>query len=219
MTSVSHEHSSNKGITMSNLLFNRKSATVAVAAVAVLGGGAAFAYPSGQDLTVSAIAKPNGSAIDVTVTVDNANPTCGTSIQVQGGADTVFPAGQTTGVVVIPAGSAGSRRVEARTVGCAKGSKEHAHSKFTVLDAKATGAATSPKGQNYRVEFTGLDASSSVTSTATLNGGTDQLVNSDNVDKRGEATVKFKLKKSGTWVITTVISPSGTVNSVTDVVP
>lgn len=220
MTSVSHKHSSNKGITMSNLLFNRKSATVALAATAVLGGGVAFAYPSGTPLSVSASAAPTTDAghegqVKVMVTVSAANPTCATRINVAGAPTTVFPAGTSTGAVYIPAGS-GRRRVEARTQSCRKGEKEHAHSQFVVLDAKATGNATSPRGRNYRVQLTGLDPSSVVTSTATLQGATlKQVVDNAAVDKRGTATVKFKLKVTGTWVISSVISPSGTVNSVT----
>ena len=223
MTSVSHKHSSNKGITMSNLLFNRKSATVALAATAVLGGGVAFAYPSGTPLSVSASAAPTTDAghegqVKVLVTVSAANPTCATRINVAGAPTTVFPAGTTTGAVYIAAAS-GRRRVSARTVDCRKGEREHAHSQFTVLDAKATGNATSPKGKNYRVELTGLDPASFVTATATLQGETlTQDVDKASVDKRGTATVKFKLKVAGTWVVSSVISPSGEVNSVTVVV-
>ena len=224
MTSVSRKHSSkHKGITMSNLLFNRKTAVVALAAIAVLGGGVAFAYPPGTDLTVAATASPSTdpahpNTTDVLVTVSNANPTCGTRINVDGGSDVLLPAGTTTTHVFIPTGT-GTHKVRARTVGCTKGDKEHAKNEFPVLDAKATGAASSPLGKNYEVSFTGLDPDSSVTSTATLSTPFTQLTDADGVDKRGTAKVKFKLKKSGTWVISTVISPSGSVNNVTVVVP
>ena len=43
-------------------------------------------------------------------------------------------------------------------MGCKKGSKEHAKNEFPVLDAKATGAASSPLGKNYEVSFTDLQA-------------------------------------------------------------
>jgi hypothetical protein len=208
---------------MSNLLFNRRTAVVALVATAVLGGGVAFAYPPGTDLTVAASAAPSTdpahpNTTDVLVTVSNANPTCATRIRVDNGNEVVLPAGTTTTHIFITPGG-GRHSVRARTVGCTKGNKEHAKNKFVTLDAKATGDATSPVGKNYKVEFTGLDPDSAVTSTATLSGSMTQLVESENADKRGEATVKFKLKKSGTWVISTVVTPSGAVNNVTVVVP
>lgn len=223
MTSVSRKHSSIKGINMSNLLFNRKTAVVALAATALVGGGVAFAYPPGTDLTVAASAAPSTdpahpNTTDVLVTVSNANPTCATRVRVNSGNEVILAAGVTTTHVYIPSGS-GRHSVTARTVDCQKGAKEHAKSKFVTLDAKATGAATSPVGKNYKVEFSGLDPDSTVTSTATRQGTPmTQLVDSSDVDRRGEATTKFKLKAAGTWVITTVISPSGAVNSVTVVV-
>lgn len=210
---------------MSKLLFNRKTAAVALAATAVLGGGVAFAYPPGTDLTVAATAAPSTDpahpgTTDVLVTVGNANPNCSTRIRVDGGTEVVLPAGTTTTHVFVPP-SSGRHSVRARTVDCTKGNKnEHAKNTFVTLDAKATGNPTSPKGKNYVVEFTGLDPSSAVTSTATHQGSPmTQLVDSDAVDKRGEAKVKFKLKLSGTWVISTVVTPSGAVNNVTVVVP
>ncbi|HST86591.1 MAG TPA: hypothetical protein VLL08_32940 [Kineosporiaceae bacterium] len=225
MTSVSRKHSSNKGNNiMSNLLLNRKTAVVALAVTALLGGGAAVAYPPGTKLTVAATAAPSTdpahpNTTDVLVTVSNANPTCATRIQIDNGNEVVLPAGTSTTHVYVTSGS-GRHSVTARTVDCTKGSKEHAKSKFVTLDAKATGNATSPVGKNYVVNFTGLDPDSAVTSTATRQGSPmTQLVDSDDVDRRGEATVKFKLKASGTWVITTVITPSGAVNNVTVTVP
>lgn len=219
MTSVSRKHSSNKGIMMSKLLFNRKTAVVALAATAMLGGGVAFAYPPGTDLTVAATASPSvdpahPGTTDVLVSVSNANPTCATRINVDHGPDVILPAG-TSSVHVFIAPGTGTHGVRARTVNCTKGNKEHAKNKFVVLDAKASGAPTSTVGTNYKVEFTGLDPSSSVTSTATHSSPFAQLTDADAVDKRGEATVKFKLKLKGTWVISTTVSPSGAVNNVT----
>jgi hypothetical protein len=199
--------------------FTKKTLLVGVASVALLGGGAAaFAYPPGMDLSVSATAAPLGTQTQVLVSIQNSNPSCSTIIRIQGGSDTVFAPGQTTGTILIPAGS-GSRRVEARTSGC-NGAKEHAHSSFSIVNAKATGDATSPLNKNYVVSFTGLDADSTVTSTATLQGSNPlrQVVNSDNVNKHGTASTKFKLKFAGTWVVSTTISPSGSVNNVTVVV-
>jgi hypothetical protein len=170
--------------------------------------------------TVSVTVTPgeSGPTADVLVTVSNANPSCQIRIQIDGGNTVILPAGTTTVHVFIPPGS-GRHSVTARTVDCPKGSKEHAKSKFVILDAKATGAATSPVGKNYRVEITGLPPNSTVTSTATRQGSPlVQLVDSDTVDRRGEATVKFKLKPAGTWVVTTQVNPAAVVNSVTVVV-
>jgi len=228
MTSVSRKHSSNKGNTIMSLfnrktLFNRKFAVVALVATAVLGGGVAFAYPPGTDLTVAGTAVPSTdpahpNTTDVLVTVSNANPTCATRIQVDGGNEVVLPPG-TSSIHIFITPKPGTHSVRARTVGCTKGNKEHAKNKFVTLDAKATGNPTSPAGKNYTVEFTGLDPTSAVTSTATHQGSPmTQLVDADGVDKRGEATVKFKLKLTGTWVISTVVTPSGAVNNVTVVV-
>ena len=209
---------------MSNLFLKRKTAVAVLVATAVLGGGVAFAYPPGTDLTVAATAAPSTdpahpNTTDVLVTVTNANPNCSTRIRVDGGNEIVLPPGTTTTHVYI-APSSGRHSVRARTVDCTKGNKnEHAKNTFVTLDAKATGNPTSPVGKNYTVNFTGLDPNSSVSSTATHQGSPmTQLVDSDAVDKRGEATVKFKLKLTGTWVITTVVSPSGAVNNVTVVV-
>jgi hypothetical protein len=224
MTSVSRKHSSNnKGMKMSKLFMKRKIAIAALAAVAVLGGGVAFAYPPGTALTVAATAAPSTdpahpNTTQVLVTVSNANPSCSTRVNVDGGNEVLLPPGVTTTTVYI-APSSGRHSVRARTVGCTKGSKEHAKNKFVTLDAKAAGAATSPIGKNYRVEFTGLEPGSTVTSTATLAGGGSLPAKSDEVDRRGEATVKFKLDQSGEWSITTVVSPSGTVNAVNVTVP
>ena len=207
---------------MSNKLFskqallNKKTIVVGVAALALLGGGVAAAYPPGMDLEVSATAAPQGGATQVLVSIQNSNPSCSTVIGVEGAADTTFAPGQTTGTVTIPSGT-GSRRVDARTTGCTSGGNEHAHSNFSIVNAQAAGNSTSQVNKNYTVNFTGLDADSSVTSTATLPGSNPlrQVVNSDNASKRGTASTKFKLRYPGTWVISTTISPSGTVNNVT----
>ena len=198
-------------------MFSRKTLIVALVATAMLGGGVAFAYPPGTKLTVTATAAPSGGATKVLVSIQNANPTCATKIEVEGGATVIFPAGTTTGEVTIPAGT-GRRRVEARTVDCPKGSKEHAHSNFSILNAHATVTGSNSR---YEVEYTGLDAKSTVTATATRSGSSEQVVKSGNVDNRGEATIKIRLRTAGTWVITSVISPPGTgsVGPVTVVVP
>jgi hypothetical protein len=222
MTSVSRTHSSKQGDPMSKLFMKRKIAIVALAAIAVLAGGVAFAYPPGMRLAVSATASNDPAhpgQTTVLVTVTNANPSCSTRINVDGGNEVLLAPGVTSTTVYIDP-RPGRHTVRARTVGCEKGSKEHARNKFVTLDAKASGATSSPKGKNYRVDFTGLDPDSSVTSMATRVGGNQPVgAESDHADRRGEATVKFKLKESGTWTITTTVSPSGTVNPVTVVVP
>jgi hypothetical protein len=201
-------------------LANRKTWVVALAAAAVLGGGVAFAYPPGTNLTVSATATPTaGGKASVLVTIANADPSCKTKVTVR---DTptqtqIFAPGQTTGTFTITA-APGRSRVKARTFDCAKPSKEHARSTFVILDAKAVGrSATIRRKSNWRVEYTGLDPDSAVTATATLDGSSPlvQLVESENVDQRGEATVKFKFKTPGHYVISTQTTPPGTaVNSV-----
>jgi hypothetical protein len=221
MTSVSRKHSSNKGIQMSKLQFKRKIAVVALAAAVVLGGGAAFAYPPGEKLEVAAQAQalPAGG-VQVTVTVTNSNPSCSTRVRVDGNTEVVLAPGETTTTIVVATTKKGRHKVRARTVDCLDGQKkEHAKSDFVIAAASATGNPTSPKGKNYEVELTGLEPGSTVTSTATLATPMTQLVDSDKVDKRGEATVKFKLKKSGTWVISTDVSPATEVDPVTVVVP
>lgn len=197
---------------MSKLL-NRKTAVAALAVTAVLGGGVAFAYPPGTALTVAATASPApGNQMSVMVTVGNANPTCATRVNINGGSDVLLPAGTTTTTVVV-ASKEGRNRVRARTVDCTKGNKEHAKNEFVVGDGKAAGAPSSPVGKNYVVEITGVEPGSSVSSTATLTGSDPliQLNDADAVDRRGEATVKFKLKQSGNWVVTTTVTPSGQV--------
>ena len=202
---------------MSHALLNRKTAVASVVATAVLAGGVAFAYPPGTDLTVSGQATPlPGGQADVLVTIANADPSCSTRISVRGADDVVLPPGTYTVHVTIPAKS-GRIRVNARTVDCRP--KEHAHSTFVILDAKAVGESpTVAVRKNFEVELSGLQPGTSVTSTATLQGSDPlvQLTESDGVNKRGQATNKFKFKQKGTWVISSETTPPGTViNSVT----
>jgi hypothetical protein len=204
MTSVARKHSSIRGFIVLNTLLNKKTAVVGLAAVAVLGGGVAFGYPAGTDLTVSASATQSGGNTSVMVSVGNANPTCATRIQLDGGSEFVLPAGTTTATV--PFGTAsGSHSVSARTVDCAKGAKEHAKSKFVVLNAKASGAGSATVKKNYQVDLSGFDAGSTVTVTATLPGSNPlvQIQQSDTADKRGTGKVKFKFPTAGTWSIVT----------------
>jgi hypothetical protein len=203
-------------------LLNKKMAVVVVATAAVLGGGVAYAYPPGTALSVGATASPdsaNPGHTKVPVTVSAANPTCSTLIKVDGGHDVTLPPGTTTTTIDLASGGAGRHSVTARTVGCKKGSKEHAKSKFVTLDAKATGGATSPVKKNYEVNISGLEPGTHVTVVATLAGGSVVLTKPDTADRRGNAKVKFKFKVAGTYSIVTTVDGGGTpVNSVTVVV-
>ena len=189
---------------------NRKTVAAVVVTAALLGGGVAAAYPPGTELEVSATAQatPDGKA-SVTVTVANADPRCSIRIRVEGADDVVLPPGTFTTTVIADVGP-GRRRVAARTIDCED--NEHDKDQFVILDAKASGAPTSPVGSSYRVEITGVEPGVTVTSTATLQGSNPlvQRVKSDVADKRGEATNKFKFNREGTWVITTVVNPPGT---------
>jgi hypothetical protein len=191
-------------------LLSRKTAIAGLVMVAGLGGGVAYAYPSGTAMTVSATATTSGTSAPVTVTVANGNPACQIRVNVDGGPDIVLPAGTSTTTVTIPA-VAGSHSVRARTVDCPKGAKEHAKSKFVILNAQASHAATAQVKKNYEVTYSGLQPDDILTVTATLSGSSplQQLVDSDSVDKRGNAKVKFKFKSAGTWSISSSASPSG----------
>lgn len=217
MTGVVHQHSPNEGITMSKALLNRKTAVVALAATALLAGGVAYAYPNGTQLTVSARATPAGDGqAEVLVTIANADPRCATRIRVEGAPETVFAPGVLTGTVSIPI-SSGRFRVAARALDCEE--RERARSEFVILDARAAGeSATVPRRTNFEVAYTGLDPASTVTATATLQGSDPlvQVSESDDVDRRGEATAKFRFRRAGVWVITTESTPPGTtINAVT----
>jgi hypothetical protein len=196
--------------TVSKLTLNKKSAVIALAATAVLAGGVAFAYPNGVPLTVAATAAPSNDPAHlgqtaVIVTVSDANPTCATRIRVDGGNEEVLPAGTTTTTIFITP-SPGRHSVRARTLDCAKGQKEHADSKFVILDAQASGPATATVKKNYQVKLAGFEPETDITVTATL-PGTNPLVqvqDTDTADRRGNAKVKFKFTQPGTWVITSV---------------
>jgi hypothetical protein len=196
-----------------NSLFTRRSAVAALAATVVLGGAvAAYAYPPDKELTVSATASPDGNGkTKVLVTVANANPSCQIRLTVDG-TETVLAKSASTTITtpLIINAVAGRHSITARTVGCAKGSKEHAKSRFVILDAKADAAPTAMLKKNYQVQLHGLEPGSTVTLVATGPGGSPQVTKSDEVDRRGEAKVKFKFTLAGTWSIVTTVSPSAT---------
>jgi type 1 fimbria pilin len=198
---------------MANKFLSRKTAIITLVATAGLGGGVAYAYPSGTAMTVSASASattPGGNA-PVMVTVSNVNPACQTLVSVDDGSSVLLPPGATTTTITISS-SPGRHSVTARTVDCPKGEKEHAKSKFVIVDASVTAPPTAKVKKNYEVDYAGLEPDSIVTVTATLPGSSPlkQLVESDSVDRRGAAKVKFKFPTTGTWSVSTSVSPSGT---------
>jgi hypothetical protein len=217
MTSVARKHSSIRGsFIVLNTLLSKKTAIAGLAAVAVLGGGVAFAYPAGTDLTVSASATQTDGVTSVMVSVGNANPTCATRIQIDSGNEVVLPAGTTT--TTVPFGSVnGSHSVSARTVDCAKGEKEHAKSQFVVLNAQASGATTAKVKKSYAVNLSGFQPGSNVTVTATLVGSNPlvQVLDTDVADKRGTAKTKFKFTATGDWSVVTTATGGVTAASYT----
>jgi hypothetical protein len=187
-----------------NSLLTKKAAIVGLSAAALLGGGVAYGYPSGTALTVSATAAPMNGTVKAMVSVANANPTCATRIRIDNGNEVVLPAGTTTTTIDLGTVT-GRHSVTARTVDCAKGQKEHAKSKFVVLDGKATGDATAHVKKKYPVAISGFEPGTDVTVTATLVGSNPlvQVHDSDTVNKRGEAKTSFKFPQAGTWSVVT----------------
>jgi hypothetical protein len=205
-----------------NKYLNKKSAVLTLVAVGVLGGGAAFAYPPSVAITVSAATPTPGQVV---VTVDNANPGCGTQIELDGTVITTIPASHSTTTNTVTTtlttpGLSGRHSVSARTVGCTKGSKEHAKTKFVVVTP--SNHVTYPQGDtpatgNYSVKFSGLDPATTTVSVIATGPG-KQDTDSDGIDRRGEATLKVKLKPAGTWTIVTSINVNGTITTETKTV-
>lgn len=191
---------------------NKKSAVVALVATAMLGGGVAFAYPPDQALNVAATASSDGTSAHVLVTVSNANPNCATAIRVTGSsASTVVPAthgGTTVTTTFDIPGLSGRHSVTARTQHCAKGSKEHAKSKFVVLTTgnHVSYPATAKVRSNYKIYFSGLVPSTTNVSVIGTGPEGKQVSDGATVNRRGEATLKLKFKKAGTWTLVTTIT-------------
>jgi hypothetical protein len=196
---------------MATTFLTRKTAIVALVATAGLGGGVAYAYPSGTAMTVAAAAAAtSGNNADVMVTVSNANPACQLLVMVDGAPSALLPAGITTHTFTVVA-SMGRHSVRARTVDCPKGQKEHAKSKYVILNAQASHLGTATLKKNYAVGYSGLQPADVLTVTATLAGSSplEQMVKTDTVDRRGNAKIKFKFRTAGTWSISTSATPSG----------
>lgn len=210
-------HNRKKGISIvPKLLSTRKTVMGALLGAGLLGGGVAFAYPVGTPLTVSATASPDGGNISVMVTVTNANPSCNTQIEIDGNVVGTLPAnGSTTQTATypLPGSTTGRHKVSARTENCAKGQKEHDHSRFVISNAMVTGPATGSAGDTYRADFTGFAPGTSVTVTATLAGSSPlvQVSDDDVANSKGDGKVHFKFPKGhpGTYTITTAVSPAG----------
>ncbi|GAB3257450.1 hypothetical protein [Kineosporia babensis] len=188
-----------------------RSGKLAIAGALTLvgvGGGIAYAYPPGTPMEVSASAAPNGDGTaDVTVTVTQVNPTCSTRIIIDGVEYAVLPPGQTSIEVPNVPAEEGRQRVRARNVNCAEGDKEHARADFTVLNGAISTDSDLVTGKNVRFELTGMapvGAEVSVTATR-LGGGSSPEPQSDRVDRRGKAKVKFKFTQSGTYAISATI--------------
>jgi len=188
---------------------SKKAAAIGVAAMVGIGGGAAgvaYAYPSGVPITVSASATKavNGQST-LTVTLGNADPRCSTNILVDGKLFTTLTGNVTTFSGPIAAGS-GRHRVRARTVDCDL--KENARSEFVVPDAAISGPTTGQTRQQLRYTLSGLEPGTTVTVRAILAGGGDTYTDTDVVDRRGNAKVKFKVQNSGTYAITAQVNGS-----------
>ena len=204
---------------MARFMSARKTVIAAITGAALLGGGAAFAYPANTPLSVTATAAPATDAqhqgqIAVMVSLQNSNPGCSTKISIGsgGGSITVDP-GVTTATLYLPAGSTGRYDVRARTEQCFKGQKEHASSRFVISNATTTGPGTGTAGSTYRADAEGFAPGTDVTVTATLVGSNPliQVSDSDTANSKGEAKVHFKFPKgrTGTYSITTTVSPAG----------
>jgi hypothetical protein len=189
-------------------------AATGILAVVGIGGGVAYAYPPATPLVVAASATspatPGGPST-VTVTIAAVDPTCSTRISIDGVDVAIIPPGQTTATASIP-GTQGRHRVRARNTGCQNGDNEKARADFTIL----TQAAISPSGatvqrnKNAKFDLSGLapvDATVTV-SAVRSGGGSTVTAEEDEVDRRGNAKVKFKFPQNGTWVLTATINGS-----------
>ncbi|MBT0768864.1 hypothetical protein KIH74_08000 [Kineosporia sp. J2-2] len=192
---------------MTQRRISRKSAAIGVAAIVGLGGGAAgvaYAYPSGVPLTLSASATgPDGDGNSVvTLTLGNNDGRCGALVTVDGVSQLV-PAGQSTATITVAAGS-GRHRARVRTVDCAL--DERARVDFVVPDAAISGPTDGQAGDSFRYELSGLEPGTTVSVQAVLTGGDAVYGDTDTVNKRGEAKVKFRIKVAGEYVVTASVA-------------
>ncbi|GAA3637103.1 hypothetical protein GCM10022223_64770 [Kineosporia mesophila] len=192
---------------------NRKAAVVGILAIAGIGGGAAYAYPSGVPLTISASAvRVDDSNSTLTVTLGNADPRCSTAVTVNGAPFVTLGPGQTTASGPATTGS-GRNRVRARTIDCAL--KESARSDFVVPNAVLTGPTSAVVKEQVRFSLTGLEPGLDVTVQAVKVGGGATYSDTDISNRRGEAKVRLKFKVKGTYVVTASINGSAVGNSIT----
>jgi hypothetical protein len=188
-------------------------AATGILAVVGIGGGVAYAYPPGTDLTVAASATSPGAngKSDVTVTVGAVDPTCTTRISIDGVDVAIIPPGQTTTTVSID-GTQGRHRVRARNTGCQNGDNEKARADFTILTHAAISPAntTVQRNRNARFDLSGLAPIDATVTVSAVRSGGGSTVNAaeDEVDRRGNANVKFKFPQNGTWVLTATINGS-----------
>ena len=188
--------------------FSRKAVGVGVAAIVGIGGGAAgvaYAYPSGVPLTVSASAtRVSDTQSTVMVSLGNADPLFQPRLTING-TEFVLSAGQTTFSGTVSTG-AGRNRVRARSVNCAL--KESARVDFVVPNAQLTGPTSGTVNSRARFELSGLEPGTSVTVTAVRSGGGATYSDTDDVDRRGEASVRLRFRQAGTYAVTATVNGS-----------
>jgi hypothetical protein len=185
-------------------LASRRSAVVGLAVTTVIAGGvAAYAYPPQSPMEVSATATATGPTTGtISVTVANANPSCGLSIRVDGATprEQELSPGVTTATFT---GVTGDRDhdVRVRTISCTKGSdKEHARTSVVVPRGQAVPQGTAQYKSYFRVDVSGVQNDTEIVLTATPPAGSP-VQDVDTANSRGEGNVKVRLNQHGTWSI------------------
>lgn len=194
---------------MTSTRISKRTAAVGLAAVVALGGGAAgvaYAYPSGVPMTVSASStKVDDSTQSVTVSLGNSDPRCSTTITVNGTYFTTLTGGATTYTGTVPFVS-GRNRVRARTVDCDL--RERSRTEYVVPDAAISGPSSVAEGGRVRYRLSGLEPGTTVTVQAVEAGGAASYSDTDVVNRRGEASVRFRFRVAGTYAVTASVNGS-----------
>lgn len=175
----------------------------AVVAVTALGPGtAAFAYPPGQSMQVSAV--PGGvdrrnRVVYYHATVTQAQPGC--KALFRGGlrtvVSTVGPDGTAAGTVAFSQRRSGTYRVVARTVRC--DNPEVASTSIVISRRSVRQVEGVRHDRPFQVELSGWDADSSLTVWAT--DGRRTITQTAPTDGDGDATVTLTLPTRGSWAI------------------
>jgi len=194
---------------MTSMRIRKRTAAIGVAAVVGVGGGVAgvaYAYPSGVPMTISASAtKVDDSTQSVTVSLGNADPRCATTVTVNGTYFTTLTAGTTTYTATIPFQS-GRNRVRARTVDCDL--RERSRVDYVIPDASISGPSAVGEGSRVRYRLSGLEPGTTVTVQAVRSGGGAVYSDTDVVNRRGEASVRFRFRETGTYAVTASVNGS-----------